>query len=683
MKYKNICALLCAFTVAAGALPAMAEDVAPSGDNTAVKTVAFNGAEGGGMYTKGARAALDSESAIEVYHVTNLNDSGEGSFRDAVSKGNRIIVFDVSGYVDLDSNVTIGHDNITILGQTAPGGGICFRTNNIKVGADNVIIRYIRFRVGAHDKAGNDTRAQDGLEITDNCKNVIIDHCSVSWGTDENLSAYAVKDVTIQNSIIAESLNMSVHDKGEHSYAAIWGGVNLTVHHNLISTHKSRNPKIGTSETVSMTDGYTDSQTLVDIHNNVFYNWGDKAGYGSENGARTYIQNNIYRPGPATPKGKRARIFELSVGNKYQTNMLGSVYANGNIIDVEENDSDYRDAQTVNENNYQDDLHTGVYVDNKYYDTADKENAFMSEPEEAYDIYAKDYPSRLDDTSSVYDYVIANAGATLPARDAVDTRIIDNVTNRTAPTGSKGSVGLLDDPTDIEEFDGRGYPELEAVTREVSEYDADADGIPNEWEDRMGLDKSNPNDSVIIGPDGYTWLEIYVEQAITNPVDAEGLTVNLASDKTIAKDNEPVRLSLLTGRDTAIAGYEAGIVYVRPGNGYVGGAVAACGYTDGVLTDIKTATVGAGNTAEVGEVSGDTVKVFLWDSLESMTPLCKPYPSESAGASVASKVEFYCNERCIATVTETEFEGTMFSTEQTLPTGDNIITAKVYKSENE
>ena len=161
---------------------------------------------------------------------------------------------------------------MTILGQTAPGDGICFRSNNVKVGADNVILRYLRFRVGAHDAEGKDTRAQDGMEITDDCENVIIDHCSVSWGTDENLSAYAVKNVTIQRSIIAEALNQSVHDKGEHSYAAIWGGVNLSIHHNLIASHKSRNPKIGTSETVAMTQGYTDDQTLVDMKNNVIYN---------------------------------------------------------------------------------------------------------------------------------------------------------------------------------------------------------------------------------------------------------------------------------------------------------------------------------------------------------------------------------------------------------------------------
>lgn len=700
MFFKKACALIAVLAVAAGALTVSAAEYASSGGSASgggssagvqriVSTIAFKGAEGGGMYTQGARAALDNDEKIEVYHVTNLNDSGEGSFRDAVSKSNRIVVFDVSGYVDLDSNVTIGHDNITILGQTAPGGGICFRSNNIKIGADNVILRYIRFRVGAHDRNGNDTSAQDGLEITDNCRNVIIDHCSVSWGTDENLVAYAVKDVTIQNSIIAESLNQSVHDKGEHSYAAIWGGVNLTIHHNLIATHKSRNPKIGTSETVEMTEGYTDAQTLVDIHNNVFYNWGDKAGYGSENGAYTYIRNNIYRPGPATPAGKRARIFELSVGNKYQTNMLGSVYADGNIIDVEPSDSDYENARKVNENNYQDDLHTGVYVDNKYYDTADKTKAFMSEPEQAYYDYAADYPSDINDVSTVYDYVTANAGATLPKRDAVDTRIIDNVVNRTAPTGSKGSVGLLDDPTDIAGFDGRGYPELETVSREVSEYDSDADGIPDEWEDKMGLDKSNPTDSTKLGPDGYTWLEIYVEEAITNPVESD-ITVSLDCEDRVYRNGNYVvdidadiagtyenielycnerkvyckqvgnqlktmlpagenmvtaKLLFNNGEEYVLspviyvsvkgtdfepftdASYASGIVQTPVGT--VGTAVLA-GYEDEVLKSIRTAEIDSETgQAIVGSVSEADWRIFIWDSLNGMKPvLTKPSQTE-------------------------------------------------------
>ncbi|MCI5605202.1 MAG: pectate lyase, partial [Clostridia bacterium] len=294
---KIVAALLAASFAIAGTGSFATENTAEDGGMYTPK--AFPTAEGGGMYTSGARGALEDNKDIEVYHVKNLNDSGEGSFRDAVSKGNRIIVFDVSGMIDLQSQLTIGHDNLTILGQTAPGDGICFRSNNIKVGASNVILRYLRFRVGSKLSDGSDTRAQDGLEVTDNCQNVIIDHCSISWGTDENLSAYAVKDVTVQNCIIAEALNQSVHDKGEHSYGGIWGGVNVSFHHNIIATHKSRNPKIGTSETVAMTSGYTDKETVIDMWNNVIYNWGDKAGYGAENGANVNLVNNYYKAGPA------------------------------------------------------------------------------------------------------------------------------------------------------------------------------------------------------------------------------------------------------------------------------------------------------------------------------------------------------------------------------------------------
>lgn len=519
------------------------------------RVVAFKGAEGGGMYTSGARGAYDNNEKIEVYHVTNLNDSGEGSFRDAVSKGNRIVVFDVSGNIDLSRNVSIGNDNITILGQTAPGDGVCFRSNNIKVGANNVILRYLRFRVGSKLPDGSDTKTQDGLEVTDDCQNVIIDHCSVSWGTDENFTAYAVKDATIQWSIIAEALNQSVHEKGEHSYAGIWGGVNLSVHHNVVATHKSRNPKVGTSETTAMTAGYTDDKTLVDMKNNIIYNWGDKSGYGTENGAKTYLQNNIYKPGPATPKGKRSRIFELSIGNKIKPNMFGSVYAVGNIIDVDPSDSDYVNAQKVNQDNWQDDLHTGVYTDTKFYAIGDKSEIKITTPNEDYQEYDKNYPITLDPTEEVFELVLGNAGATLPTRDRVDLRVLSNVRNRTAPTGSKGSIGLLDDPIDGvpagEEnlYDDRGYPILAEETR-VAGFDTDGDGIPDEWEDKMGLNKANKNDGTNIGPDGLTWLEIYVEEAITK-TDVDDLNLTLSEYSKVYKNNEEVPFSVNISGDGA------------------------------------------------------------------------------------------------------------------------------------
>lgn len=620
---KKLGSLALASAVAAGCIaapmPISAAEVQAAAD-TSSKVIAFPGAEGGGMYASGARGAFDAGENIEVYHVTNLNDSGEGSFRDAVSKGNRIVVFDVSGYIDLAANVDISKENITVLGQTAPGDGITLRSNNVKISGKNKIVRFLKFRVGAHDASGNDTRAQDGLEITDNAENIIVDHCSVSWGTDENFSAYAVKDVTIQNCIIAEALNQSVHDKGEHSYAAIWGGVNLSIHHNIIASHKSRNPKIGTSETVAMTAGYTDSQTLVDMKNNVFYNWGDKAGYGTENGAKTYIQNNVYKPGPATPAGKRARIFELSVGQKYQTNMLGSVYAVGNKIDVDASDSDYADAQAVNGDNWQDDRHTGVYVDNKFYSLADKSNMKIDTPNEAYQKYSDEYPVTLDDTESVFDEVIANAGATLPKRDKVDERIIGDVVNRTAPTGSKGSVGLLDDPTDgvpaadAANYDGRGYPIIEPETRPAG-YDSDGDGIPDEWEDKMGLNKENPNDSTFVGPNGYTYIEIFADEGISYESGDIELSVDGSTATVKSPSGEPVDVYI---GDKLVETVEFNVEVPK------GCTVVTAGYNeDGTLKEMQHSIQSADGAPEYPVLTSGAsqVKHFVWESLESMRPV--------------------------------------------------------------
>ncbi len=494
------------------------EETTPVVNNENIgKIAAFPGAEGGGMYATGAREAIANGDEMEVYHVTSLKDSGAGTFRDAVSKGNRIVVFDVSGIIDLETNITIGggnKNNVTILGQTAPGDGICFRGNNIKVSGENIIMRYLRFRVGDKLANGSNTRTQDGLEVVDDTTNVIIDHCSVTWGTDENLTAYAVKDVTIQNCIIAEALNQSIHSKGEHSYAAIWGGVNLSVHHNIIATHRSRNPKIGTSETTAMTAGYEDKDTVVDIRNNIIYNWGDKAGYGSENRAKTNIVNNVYKPGPATPENKRARIFEFSVGKKHGSVQSGSVYAEGNFID---DDMDTplakSNAAAVNADNFQPDLKTGVYPDVESAANGDWER--LTEPAGTKEGYLANYPVTTTDANTAYDYVLENAGARLPKFDLVDQRIVNNVKDRTAPNGSKGSIGLVDSPidgmpADKAGYDDRGYPVFSNETRENT-FDSDNDGIADVWEDKMGLDKTNPNDSLNIGPGGYTWLEVYAE----------------------------------------------------------------------------------------------------------------------------------------------------------------------------
>lgn len=618
---KKIISAILAFSTVLSGIGVFASD---SGEPS-LKTKAFPTAEGGGMYTSGARGAFDNDKNIEVYHVTNLNDSGEGSFRDAVSGDNRIVVFDVSGMIELNSRVSISGDNLTILGQTAPADGICFRGNSVKVNGSNIILRYLRFRVGSKREDGSDTATQDGFEIADYCENVIMDHCSISWGTDENLSAYAVENVTVQNCIVAEALNQSIHEKGEHSYAGIWGGVNVSFHHNIIASHKSRNPKIGTSETVNMTYGYTDNQTVIDMWNNVIYNWGDKAGYGAENGANVNIVNNYYKAGPATPSGKRARIFELSPGNKYREKWSGSIYADGNVIDDDsEVAKDVENAAAVNEENWQIEKKTGVYLDTdgiEIYEKLDElgENSYIHNIEE------------MQSAEEAYEYVIANAGARLPKLDIVDSRIIENVVNRTAPEkGSNGSSYLVDDPVNgvsvgqEDLYDDRGYPLWVSETRDEF-YDSDNDGISDEWEDRMGLNKNNPTDSVLIGPDGYTYLEIFAE---------EGITHN-AGDVTLTVDGTQATVSSPTGGTFDIYVNDRKVNTVTLASDIpVGSTLITASYDNGKLTEVKSSEYNGGEVA-YPEVDGGNVKHFVWDTLSGMKPVTVNGGSETVGIGTA------------------------------------------------
>ncbi len=284
------------------------------------RKIAFDGAEGCGRYTVGGRGGKE-------YVVTSLEDDGsEGTLRHAVeAEGPRVVTFAVEGDIHLKSELKIENPYISILGETAPGTGITVRDHNVIIRADQTIIRYLRFRLGTASGIEADALGAN------QCGNIIIDHCSMSWATDENASFYGIKDATIQWCIISEALNASVHHKGQHGYGGIWGGRNVSFHHNLFAHNKSRNPRF---DHPRLYDGGKDLiayRGSVDFCNNVVYNWNIKAIYGGEEGWFN-VKDNWFRPGPAT---KHLDGEWMEVSTSESTSMVpGNFYIYGNVYDV-------------------------------------------------------------------------------------------------------------------------------------------------------------------------------------------------------------------------------------------------------------------------------------------------------------------------------------------------------------
>jgi hypothetical protein len=467
--------------------------------NLFAQQVAFPGAEGAGKFAIGGRGT--STTATTVFEVTNLTDvNSPGSLRYAISASAtyRTIVFRVSGTIHLTSKLNI-KANTTIAGQTAPGEGICVADFPTVISGDNVIVRYMRFRMGDKNQKKTDTNGNpidgsggdDSFGGTD-VSNIIIDHVSVSWSDDEALTIYRGDNITVQWSFITEPLNYSYHwesgdtDWEHHGYGGIWGGKRASYHHNLLAHCQSRNPRFAGISTYSPA---TIGIENVDLRNNVIYDWGINTVYGGEGGNYNVV-NNYYKYGPSTSSSVRYRIANPSFSS---TVTYGKWYVNGNFVDGSATNTNY---------NWK-----GVTMQGASADTA------LAKVTTAFDL---GYPVTTHSAQDAYEYVLQGSGCTLPARDTLDQRIVLDVRNRTGH---------------IIDVQG-GYPHGTAYTSTVNAWpalastaapaDDDHDGMPNSYETNNGLNPADASDRGLFAANGFTNLENYLNSltnapAITSP----------------------------------------------------------------------------------------------------------------------------------------------------------------------
>lgn len=438
--------------------------------------IAFPGAEGFGKYTTGGRGG-------KVMIVTNLNDAGPGSFREAVeTKGARIILFAVSGTIHLKSKLAI-KGSATIAGQTAPGDGICLADHSVILDGDNIIVRYLRFRMGDRyqSQAGkvNGSGSDDAFGASRR-KHIIVDHCSMSWSTDEVCSVYGGDSTTLQWNIISEPLNYSYHfesgdtDFENHGFGGIWGGRHLSAHHNLFAHCLSRNPRFNGARLGS-------TEELVDFMNNVIYNWGNNSTYGGENG-RYNMVNNFYKYGPSTSPSVRFRIVNPSADAAGNT---GQFFVQGNAVDG---------APDVSRKN-----ELGVHVDRKATDEGKRKAVTTA----SFAVVAVP----IQNADAAYKAVLKGAGASY-RRDTLDQRIVRDVQNRTGriidvqggyPHGTPYEQTMKAWPA------LRGAPALP---------DGDKDGMPDAWERKNGLNPEVNDASAYNLHRQYTNLEVYINSLL-------------------------------------------------------------------------------------------------------------------------------------------------------------------------
>jgi pectate lyase len=399
---------------------------------------AFPGAEGFGMYARGGRAG-------RAMLVTNLNDAGPGSLREAIdADGPRTVLFRVSGTIELAKKLVIRNPFITIAGQSAPGDGICLAGYEVEIRTHDVIVRHLRVRPGDRNEGERDAMSIVGGD------HVIADHCSTGWGNDETLSTTRSRYVTVQWCILAEALHNAGHHKGNHGYGSLIQGDGISYHHNLYAHNRSRNPRPASG--------------LIDFVNNVIYNWNGHAGYAANNKQRLNYVANYLKAGPGT-LSNREIAFWVGGPDTY-------VLARGNILEGVLDDPANDDQRKILDNR-----NGGNLVDAPHA-----------------------VPTVKSTTArEAFDDVLKHAGATRPKRDAVDARVVDSV--------RRGTGGLIDSQTQVGgwpalasaparvDSDSDGIPDEWESSHRLDPHDArdanldrDADGYTNLEEFLNGTD---------------------------------------------------------------------------------------------------------------------------------------------------------------------------------------------------
>ena len=524
------------------------------------KTPAFPGAEGFGRYVTGGRGG-------KVYHVTNLNDSGDGSLRWALSQnGAKTIVFDVSGTIHLSSTLNISKGNVTIAGQTAPGDGICVADYPVQIRANNVIIRYMRFRLGNKNVKVNGADGWDGFGGFDQ-SDIIVDHCSVSWSIDECLSIYGNKNTTVQWCLVAQSLQDAGHSKGSHGYGGNWGGSGASFHHNLMAHHESRVPRLGPRYTTQLDE-------RMDMRNNVFYNYCGNGCYGGE-AMNVNIVNNYYKPGPGTAQissTKQQRIASPGIRTESYIadypdyaptlHVWGKFFVEGNVNSK---------FNTVTNDNWQYGIYNQINADNNdgLYNEEVKDSIRLSAP--------IDYIlTTTHSAEQAYEKVLAYAGASLH-RDTFDDLMVSDTRNGTASHTGKGNhKGIIDSQDDNRPEDaGDDWSAWPTLNSDTPPADSDGDGMPDEWETANGLNPSDSSDGVMMDSEGYTNLEHYLNSLVTSITEAQyegGIQSGITIEQGSSGEEQSYEISPQTsnGDWTFTNGFSISV-----GNGYAEGS--GCG----------------------------------------------------------------------------------------------------------